>query len=76
MKPSMRQQRLAWALTGSGHFFTECVDLMREISALVLFVTRAAADVERLKDFEDTAVVESLDDLRRSLATRMACVNA
>jgi dihydromethanopterin reductase (acceptor) len=38
-------QRLAWALTGSGHFFTECLELMHEVPDLDLFVTRAAAEV-------------------------------
>src|SRR3954471_1680 len=38
-------QRLAWALTGSGHFFTECLELMHEVRDLDLFVTRAAAEV-------------------------------
>jgi flavoprotein len=39
------RQRLAWALTGSGHFFTECLELMHEVPDLDLFVTRAAAEV-------------------------------
>src|SRR3954466_15060165 len=39
------EQRLAWALTGSGHFFTECLELMHEVPSLDLFVTRAAAEV-------------------------------
>ena len=37
--------RLAWALTGSGHFFTECLELMRELPEFDLFVTKAAAEV-------------------------------
>ena len=41
-------RRLAWALTGSGHFFTECLEVMREVPALDLFVTRAAAEVTRM----------------------------
>ena len=37
--------RLAWALTGSGHFFTECLELMRDLPDFDLFVTKAAAEV-------------------------------
>jgi len=48
MNAPVRPQRLAWTLTGSGHFFTECFDLMREIPHLDLFVTRAAAEVVRM----------------------------
>jgi flavoprotein len=48
MNAVVRPQRLAWALTGSGHFVTECLDLMAEIPELDLFVTRAAAEVVKL----------------------------
>jgi dihydromethanopterin reductase (acceptor) len=41
-------QRLAWALTGSGHFFTECLGLMRRLEGFDLFVSRAAAEVVRM----------------------------
>ncbi|HLJ63328.1 MAG TPA: flavoprotein [Stellaceae bacterium] len=40
--------RLAWALTGSGHFFTECLDLITGLSDIDLFVSRAAAEVIRM----------------------------
>ncbi|MEW9307502.1 flavoprotein [Labrys portucalensis] len=48
------QPRLAWALTGSGHYFTECLELIREVGDCDLFVTRAAAEVIRMyrKQFE------------------------
>ena len=29
-----RRQRLAWALTGSGHDFVECLELMRELGEM------------------------------------------
>jgi flavoprotein len=38
-------RRLAWALTGSGHDFTACLDLMRKIGAMDVFLSRAAAEV-------------------------------
>lgn len=44
----VRTPRLAWALTGSGHSFTECLGLMRGIPDLDLFVTKAAAEVVRM----------------------------
>jgi dihydromethanopterin reductase (acceptor) len=43
-----QQPRLAWVLTGSGHFFTECLDLMHEIGELDVFVSKAAAEVVRM----------------------------
>jgi flavoprotein len=48
MNAPHRPQRLAWALTGSGHFFEECIALMRDIPALDLFVTKAASEVVRM----------------------------
>ena len=46
--------RLGWALTGSGHYFVECLTLMRKVPHLDLFVTKAAAEVIRMykKEFE------------------------
>jgi dihydromethanopterin reductase (acceptor) len=41
-------RRLAWALTGSGHFFTECLEVMRRLERFDLFVSRAAAEVVRM----------------------------
>jgi flavoprotein len=40
--------RWGWALTGSGHFFTESLDLIRRLDAVDLFVSRAAAEVVRM----------------------------
>lgn len=41
-------KRWAWALTGSGHFFTECLEMMGELPDLDIFVSRAAAEVVRM----------------------------
>jgi dihydromethanopterin reductase (acceptor) len=43
-----RTPRWAWALTGSGHFFTETLDLVRGLGDVDLFVSRAAAEVVRM----------------------------
>jgi dihydromethanopterin reductase (acceptor) len=40
--------RLAWALTGSGHFFTECLAYMSRLERFDLFVSKAAAEVIRM----------------------------
>ena len=40
-----RRPRLAWALTGSGHDFTECVDIMLGLGELDVFLSKAAAEV-------------------------------
>jgi dihydromethanopterin reductase (acceptor) len=39
--------RWGWALTGSGHFFNECLDFARELEHVDLFVSKAAGEVLR-----------------------------
>lgn len=40
--------RWAWALTGSGHFFTESIALIKALPAVDLFVSKAADEVLRM----------------------------
>ena len=40
-----RRPRLAWALTGSGHDFVECLDFMRALGGMDVFLSKAAAEV-------------------------------
>jgi flavoprotein len=40
--------RWAWVLTGSGHFFTEALDVVRSLEHVDLFVSKAAAEVVRM----------------------------
>jgi dihydromethanopterin reductase (acceptor) len=42
------RSRLGWAVTGSGHFFEECLDIIRGLNDVDLFVSRAAAEVIRM----------------------------
>jgi dihydromethanopterin reductase (acceptor) len=39
------RQRLAWAITGSGHFLRECLEIIDEIGDVDLFLSAAAAEV-------------------------------
>ena len=41
-------KRWAWVLTGSGHFFTESLALVRGLVHVDLFVSKAAAEVVRM----------------------------
>lgn len=40
-----RRPRFAWALTGSGHDFLPCLDLIRRLGEVDVFVSKAAAEV-------------------------------
>jgi dihydromethanopterin reductase (acceptor) len=42
------RSRLGWAVTGSGHFFEECLEIIRGLRDVDLFVSKAAAEVIRM----------------------------
>jgi dihydromethanopterin reductase (acceptor) len=44
----LKTPRWGWALTGSGHFFTECLRMIGNLDDVDLFVSRAAAEVVRM----------------------------
>jgi len=44
----VKTPRWGWALTGSGHFFKECLALIRDLGEVDLFVSKAASEVVRM----------------------------
>jgi dihydromethanopterin reductase (acceptor) len=44
----IKTPRWGWALTGSGHFFKECLAMIGQLEDVDLFVSRAAAEVVRM----------------------------
>lgn len=52
--------RLAWAMTGSGHYLRECLELLRSQPHADLFLSAAAAEVLHMYGF-------SLDELRGTM---------
>ena len=40
--------RFGWALTGSGHYFKECIAIMARLPNLDVFVSKAASEVMRM----------------------------
>jgi dihydromethanopterin reductase (acceptor) len=44
VKP-ISEQRLAWAITGSGHYLRECIDILNTLQDVDLFLSRAAAEI-------------------------------
>lgn len=39
------KRRLAWALTGSGHYLRECLDIINRLEDVDLFLSKAAAEI-------------------------------
>ncbi len=44
LKP-IKEQRMAWALTGSGHYLRECIDIINRLQYVDLFLSKAAAEI-------------------------------
>lgn len=44
MKPIVKQ-RIAWALTGSGHYLRECIDILNTLEDVDLFLSKAASEI-------------------------------
>ena len=44
MKP-VEKQRMAWALTGSGHYLRECIGILDKLEDVDLFLSKAAAEI-------------------------------
>ena len=40
-----KEKRWAWVLTGSGHFFNECISLINELEEVDVFISKAAEEV-------------------------------
>ena len=39
------KRRLAWALTGSGHYLRECLDIISQLEEVDLFLSKAAVEI-------------------------------
>src|SRR5579863_4174894 len=44
----LKTPRWGWALTGSGHFFKECLRMVGDLDEVDLFVSKAASEVVRM----------------------------
>jgi len=64
----VKTPRWGWALTGSGHFFKECLAMIRELDDVDLFVTRAASEVVRMYK-QDFSLPKSMRIFRDTAAS-------
>lgn len=48
MQARPEKPRLAWAVTGSGHYLKECLEIVRELEDVDLFYSRAGEEVVRM----------------------------
>lgn len=69
MKPERDQTRLAWALTGSGHYLRECLDLVYELENVDLFLSSAAAEILTMYGYRTEALRDRLRIFRDTTAS-------
>lgn len=61
--------RLAWGLTGSGHYLRECLDLANELEDVDLFLSRAGEEVLRMYGHPLTGLREGFRIFRDNTAS-------
>jgi len=61
--------RIAWGITGSGHYLKECLELAERLPAVDLFLSRAAAEVLHVYGFPVAGLRESYRVFRDTAAS-------
>lgn len=56
----MKKPRLAWAITGSGHYIEECLDFLLTLDNVDLYLSQAAEEVIKMYGV-------NLDDIRKTM---------
>lgn len=56
MQAKPDKPRLAWAVTGSGHYLEECLDIIRDLDDVDLFYSRAGEEVIRMYGHNPKAI--------------------
>ena len=57
MQARPEKPRLAWAVTGSGHYLKECLEIVRELEDVDLFYSRAGEEVVRMYGYDPKSLV-------------------
>ena len=61
--------RVAWGVTGSGHYLKECMALIHQRDDVDLFMSKAAAEVMAMYDFDTRALREKMTCFRDTTAS-------
>ncbi|MGI9290171.1 MAG: flavoprotein, partial [Gammaproteobacteria bacterium] len=69
MSPENANPRLAWAITGSGHFVPECLELLQTFDNIDLFLSRAAEEVLQIYGYRVSDLREKLRVFRDTTAS-------
>ncbi len=60
---------VAWVLTGSGHYLKECMDIIRGLSGVDLFLSEAAAEVLKMYGYDLATLKQGMKVFRDNTAS-------
>lgn len=63
------QPRVAWVLTGSGHFLKECMDIVKGLPAVDLFLSEAAGEVMKMYGYDLATLKRDMKVFRDNTAS-------
>lgn len=59
MQARPEKPRLAWAITGSGHYLEECLEIIRDLDNVDIFYSRAGEEVVRMYGHDPKAIAKN-----------------
>lgn len=65
----MRTQRLAWAISGSGHYIEECVEFMLTLDHVDLYLSQAGEEVLKMYDIPLASLKDKMPVYRDKAAS-------
>src|SRR5512139_2590516 len=65
----MDKPRLAWAITGSGHYIKECLDFLLTLDHVDLYISQAGEEVLRMYGYDLKAIREKMPVYRDKTAS-------
>src|SRR5260221_1851157 len=63
------QPRVAWVLTGSGHYLKECMEIVKGLPGVDLFLSEAAGEVLKMYGYDLAKLKESMKVFRDNTAS-------
>jgi flavoprotein len=67
--PQPTEPRIAWALSGSGHYLKECVEIIRRLPNVDLFLSEAGSEVVRMYGYDLAKLKEGMRVYRDNTAS-------
>jgi flavoprotein len=58
MQQKPEKPRIAWAVTGSGHYLEECIEIVKTLDDVDLFYSKAGEEVLRMYGHDPKAIVK------------------